>query len=356
MKNPLILGLSILMLASCGRHAPKEQPAAPREFINDNVVRTTPVRDQGRSPLCWAYAMAATIESEHLMQGDSVTLSTDYLARLLLRDAARRAFLSRGEQPVSLRGMMTMTTDLMAQYGIVPLDTYDNLEGVNYTSLAKKAQSIARAATTLTCLDQRLADVMDEDIGYLPRLVAMLGMTYTPRQFAESVCLPGEYDALTSFTHHPFYQPFVLETPDNQLRDRFLNIPIDTLMHRVVRALRQGHPVCWEGDISEPGFDWPRGRATLPADRDSHHRSLSRPATNKAAVTQQQRQRAFERRLTTDDHCLELCGLAHDRDGRPFFLAKNSWGRTNRYGGFIYLSYNYVKMKTIAVCIPRSAK
>lgn len=356
MKNPLILGLGILLLASCSRPAPKEQATAPQEFVNDYVVRTTPVRDQGESPLCWLYAMTATIESEHLMRGDSVTLSTDYLARLWLRDAARRAFLSRGQQPVSLRGMMTMTTDLMAQYGVVPMDTYNNLEGTNYNALTKKARDIARAATTLPRLDERLTDVMDEDIGYLPRMVSMLGMVYTPQQFAESVCLPGEYVAMTSFTHHPFYTTFALETPDNQLQDRFLNVPLDTLMHAIVRALRHGHPVCWEGDISEPGFDWPNGRATLLSDRASHHRSLSRPAKDGILITQQARQRAFERLLTTDDHCLELCGLAHDRQGRRFFLAKNSWGRTNRYGGYIYLSYNYVKMKTIAVCIPRSAK
>lgn len=355
MKNQLIIGLCVLMLTACSRPA-KQQTAAPREFTVDYIVPTTPVRNQGNSPLCWAYAMTATIESERLQQGDSVTLSTDYLARLLLRDEARRAFLSRGEQPVSLRGMMTMTLDLMATDGILPLDTYNNLEGVNYHALAKKARDQARAATTLSRLDRHLDDLMDQDIGYLPRLVAMLGMTYTPRQFSESVCLPGEYEALTSFTHHPFMTRFALETPDNQLHDEFLNVPIDTLMCRTVHALKQGHPVCWEGDISEPGFDWPRGRATLPNDRESHHRSVTSPSPGGTALTQQQRQHAFEARQTTDDHCMELCGLAHDAQGRRFFLAKNSWGRSNRYDGFIYLSYNYVKMKTIAVCIPRSAK
>lgn len=67
--------------------------------------------------------------------------------------------------------------------------------------------------------------------------------------------------------------------------------------------------------------------------------------------TQQERQRAFEQFRTTDDHCMELCGLAHDDQGRRFFIAKNSWGTRNPYAGFMYLSYNYVRMKTIAVMV-----
>ena len=117
--------------------------------------------------------------------------------------------------------------------------------------------------------------------------------------------------------------------------DRFYNISIDKLMRTIIGALRHGHPVCWEGDISEPGFNFYSGIATLT---DEDH-----------TPTQQERQRAFEQFQTTDDHCMELCGLAHDRSGRLFFIAKNSWGTDNPYGGFMYLSYNYVRMKTIGV-------
>lgn len=48
---------------------------------------------------------------------------------------------------------------------------------------------------------------------------------------------------------------------------------------------------------------------------------------------------------------MELCGLAHDRHGRLFFIAKNSWGTNNPYGGFMYLSYNYVRLKTIGIVV-----
>ena len=46
---------------------------------------------------------------------------------------------------------------------------------------------------------------------------------------------------------------------------------------------------------------------------------------------------------------MALIGLAHDRNGRRYFIAKNSGGTGNPYGGMMYLSEDYVRMKTIAV-------
>lgn len=46
---------------------------APRVFYRDVMLPTTPMKNQGSSSLCWAYAMLATIETEHLVQGDAST-------------------------------------------------------------------------------------------------------------------------------------------------------------------------------------------------------------------------------------------------------------------------------------------
>ena len=71
--------------------------------------------------------------------------------------------------------------------------------------------------------------------------------------------------------------------------------------------------------------------------------------------TQQKRQLLFERRLTTDDHCMALIGLVRRRsDGTLFFVAKNSWGSSNRHHGFMLLSEKYVRMKTVGVCLKAS--
>ena len=50
---------------------------------------------------------------------------------------------------------------------------------------------------------------------------------------------------------------------------------------------------------------------------------------------------------------MALIGLAHDAEGRRYYIAKNSWGTHNRYGGFMFLSADYVRLKTICIVLPR---
>ena len=128
--------------------------------------------------------------------------------------------------------------------------------------------------------------------------------------------------------------------PDNRTRDAFLNVPIGKLTGLIEAALSAGHAVCWEGDMSEPGFSFEDGKADI---------------VPRAVCTQAARQRLFERRKTTDDHVMELIGLARDHQGRRWFIAKNSWGTHNRYGGWMYLSREYVYLKTVAVYLRREA-
>ena len=339
MKNMRLGLISVVVLcAACGRPAPRR--VMENRYKTDAFVKQTPVRSQGRSSLCWAYAMLGTIESERLMLGDSVNLSVDYLARMLLKEQAREVFFAGGRKRVSLRGTASMALRLLERYGMLHDDSYHGRQ-VNYDVLERKVQLAASRSVSLSETDRLVDELLDTEVGFMPRFVFFKHAEYTPREFAHSVCLPHEYLSLTSFTHHPFGKKFILEMPDNQMRDSFMNVPIDTLMFRVERAIRRGHPVCWEGDISEPGFDFQKGVARL-------YNEGHKP-------TQRERQRAFESLRTTDDHCMTLCGLARDGNNALYFLAKNSWGTGNPYGGFMYLSYNYVRLKTIAFYMSKIA-
>ena len=333
MKHLLIAIAIALTAASCSNGGGVK--TARHRFTNEVLLSYTPVKDQGSSPLCWAYSMLATIETEHIMMGDSVNLSVDYVARKLLAEQARCHFLSRGYDRVTLRGTMPLLLRLIGEYGALPYDSY-NEPRINYNAIARRLVMMSDGARDMSQLAERAERMFDERIGALPKQVYMLGAEYTPEEFAHSVCMRGEYMAMTSFTHHPFGESFVLEVPDNYSDEMFYNVPIDVMMKRIDRSLRNGHPVCWEGDTSEVGFSFKQGVADL-AER--------RPCT------QRQRQKAFETRRTTDDHCMALIGIAHDQDGRRFYIAKNSWGTGNPYGGLMYLSENYVRMKTIAVVV-----
>ena len=330
MKKGIFIFLTCFVLISCGQQ--RSRVDIPKEkFTIDLRLPTTPVKDQGSSSLCWVYGMLATLETEHIMRGDSVNLSPDYVARMYLSEQANRRRLLpnkvvQKEAGITTRGMCTMALDLIQTYGLQHYDAYRHKPDMDYNVLCRKLDKGNDAEKLL-----------DKYIGPLPNQVFMLGALYTPLEFAHSVCTDDEYIALTSFTHHPYGQRFPLEVPDNYFHNTFLNVPLDTMMNRIVQSLRAGHPVCWEGDTSEPGFLFGEGYAVLK--------------NEKKKVTAERRQASFEARRTTDDHVMEIVGLAHDQHGRRFFLCKNSWGTDNRYGGFMFLSENYVRMKTIAVVL-----
>ena len=77
MKRLLYLFL-IVGLAGC-----QKQP--PIVFTDEVRLPMTPVKNQGNSQFCWAYAMLSTIETEHIARGDSVHLSPAYVERVVKR-------------------------------------------------------------------------------------------------------------------------------------------------------------------------------------------------------------------------------------------------------------------------------
>lgn len=208
----LLYGIAWGVLAGCGSKQPKHT------FTQELLMPMTPVKNQGKSELCWAYAMLATIETEHLLRGDSVNLSATYVGRVL-SDYQRKVNASRqgkgkGEsQKLSQRGMGQTLLNIIQRYGIVPYDV--------------------------------LPDQAPHDLP-VPQWVFMLGARYTPLEFAHSVCAPEEYLSLTCWPDSPYYKKIEVPVPDNWEHNKLLNLPLDTLRMHTDRAIMQGHPVCWE--------------------------------------------------------------------------------------------------------------
>lgn len=190
-----ILGVMVLLLVGCRPKAAQDN----HRYTHEVLLPMTPVKDQGGHELCWAYAMLATIETEHLLRGDSVNLSAVYLGRML----------EKGRE----RAMCQTALNLLQRHGVVGYDV--------------------------------LPDDATDDLR-TPKNVFMLGAKYTPLEFAHSVCAPDEYIGLTSVPDSPYYQKIVVPIPDNWEHNRLLNIPKDSLRKHVNRALRNRHPVCYE--------------------------------------------------------------------------------------------------------------
>ena len=200
----LFLVLSILLLLGCSNRSPKE-------YIHDVLLPMTPVKNQGKSELCWAYAMLATIETEHILRGDSVNLSAVYVGRML-KEYQTSSFIHQSSN-INQRAMGQTLLNIIQRKGIVSYDV--------------------------------LPDDATQELS-TPKWVFMLGARYTPLEFAHSVCAPDEYLSLTCWPDSPYYKKVEVSVPDNWEHNRLLNIPLDTLKAHVDRALQHRHPVCWE--------------------------------------------------------------------------------------------------------------
>lgn len=352
MKNRIIITLlATFILASCGYKRQASSLSSDQEGKSSlpaqvKLISTTPIKDQGKSELCWVYGMLATIESEHIMKGDSIHLSITYVVRKMLQEKALEFYFSKGKRHISMRGMSSMLIHYLNRYGAEPYDSYEDPKNVNYKVLCKKVEQICKGAIAkeagIQKLQEELDGLFDSELGYMPaKEIHMLGAEYTPLEFAHSVCYPEEYVSLTSFTHHPFREYFALETPDNLMHDEFLNLPIDEMMLHIQKAIEHGHPVCWEGDISEPGFQQTKTNFVdiLPKERP---------------VTQASRQKEYEQLHTTDDHVMEIIGMFHKGKQR-YYVCRNSWGKLWGDNGLVYLSEDYIKLKTIAVFMSEDA-
>lgn len=203
MKAKTMILLAVLTLfTACSK---KEK----HTFTDELLLPMTPIKNQGKSELCWAYAMLAMMESEHLLRGDSVNLSPVYVGRML--DMEKRGNEEKGK--ISQRAMGQTLLNMMQKYGIVPYDV--------------------------------LPDDATDELP-TPKWVFMLGARYTPWEFAHSVCAPDEYLSLTCFPDSPYYKKIEVPVPDNWEKNCLLNIPLDTLRQHIDSALHHRHPVCWE--------------------------------------------------------------------------------------------------------------
>ncbi len=183
--------------------------------------------------------------------------------------------------------------------------------------------------------------------------------------------IPDDYVEITSFTHHPFYTWFVLEIPDNWNFKQAFNVKMDELVQITEYAIMNGYTVAWGADVSEKGFSHKNGLAIVPedirsvSDRKTDEKFLTPDGekipngfmqpVKELKVTQEMRQKAFENKLTTDDHGMHIVGIAKDQTEKKYFIVKNSWGDTNDLNGYFFVSYPYFAYKTTMIMVHRDA-
>ena len=211
-------------------------------------------------------------------------------------------------------------------------------------------------------LHNTIGAVCDEYLGKVPEKFEYKGKSYTPKTYGEATGLnPDDYIFLTSFTHHPFYVPFVLEIPDNWNWQTTYNLPLNELQEVMKNAINTGYTFAWGADVSEKGFLRADGLAVVPETpyqqmTDEEKKSMGTKPHKQMVITQELRQKAFDNYDTQDDHGMHIVGLMKDQNNTPYYLVKNSWGKeSNQCDGYFFASESYVLYKTTSIMLHKKA-
>ena len=351
--------------------------------VKENPI--TSIKNQFNTGTCWSFSGVGFLESELLrMNKGEHDLSEMYIVRKNYEDKAVKYARLHGNLNFSPGGSFADVVETIDDYGILPDSIY---KGLNYGTdshdhgemdkvLKGYMKSLVENSTLTTAWFNGFKGILDAYLGEVPQTFIYKGKQYTPQSFAALLGLKSDdYVSLTSFTHHPFYSKFPIEVPDNWRWADSYNLPLDEMIAAIDNAIMNGYTVAWASDVSEPGFSR-LGIAIVPdenapenagsdqakwldlslREKNSFVREkIGREILKEKTITQEMRQQDFDNFKTTDDHGMQIYGIANDQNGNKYYMVKNSWGMTGPYNGIWYASEAYVRYKTTSIVVNKKA-
>jgi bleomycin hydrolase len=330
-------------------------------FTNEINIPCSTVKNQQMTGTCWSFGTTSFIESEILrIKKVNLDLSEMYNVRMTYLKKAQNYVLRQGKANFGEGGLPHDVINVINEYGIVPLDVYNGKTAGDTVydhaelqpALTGFLDAVIKAGKPTIHWMPAFNGILDAYLGALPLQFTYKEKSYTPQTLRDAMGINTKnYLSFTSFNHHPFYQNFILEIPDNFANGSFFNIKLDELMHVIDFALENGYSIAWDADVSEKGFSGKSGIAILPVITDQE--DLFAKPLEEIQVTETNRQQNFMNYKTTDDHIMHIVGRAHDQNGKKYYIIKNSWGTRGAYNGFDYVSEAFMKMKTLSVTLHR---
>ena len=335
-------------------------------------LANTSIKNQGSSGTCWSYSTNSFLESEMIREGKKpLDLSQIY--------SARCAYIEKGINYVRMHGAVGLgdggephdVINMFRKYGAMPQINYT---GLTYGSTRNQfgeldAMMEAMLKVVVSNPNGQLSKnwlpaytaAIDAYLGQVPTSFDYMGKTYTPQTFAKEVVgiNPDDYVEFSSETDHPYYEKYTLLVPDNWEFNQVYNIKVNEITDIIDNALKNGYTVAWGADVSEKYFSWTNGVAYVPEKdvkdmtKDERDQMFNGPKPE-LDITPEVRQEAFDNYNTTDDHGMHIVGLAKDQNGKEYYIVKNSWGQTNDYKGYLYVTKAYVQYKTTAILLNKN--
>lgn len=385
--NRLIATSLLLACAFTASSADKKVKNEGYVFTPVKELKITSVKNQNRTGTCWCFSTLSFLESELLRQGKGeYDLSEMFIVGQNYKDKADKYVRLHGKLNFAQGGSFEDVLCAWRDYGIVPESAMGGLQygeeqhvhGEMETGAAAYLSSIIKNPNGKLSPSWKKGfnGIIDAYLGEVPETFTYNGKEYTPKSFATELGInPDDYVSLTSYTHHPFYGTFPIEVEDNWRWADSYNLPIDELMQVFDNAINTGYSIAWGADVSEKGFtrdgivvaadvqaietsgsDQDKWVGLSKTEKDAEIRKMiETPGCKEVNVTQELRQQAYDNYQTTDDHGMQIYGIAKDQNGKKFYMVKNSWGTDNKYKGTWYVSEPFVAYKTMNIVVHKDA-
>lgn len=347
-KHVLILFFGIIYLQTIAQEKETFKPLLSLE--------ATSLNNQQSSGTCWSFAVSSFLEAEAIRLGKkAVTISPIFYVHPTYLKKAEKFVETKGKTWLDAGDLSFSVLDAYKKHGAVPEEVYngiikgdwqhdhvemDNLIEAMLKSVATSGYGRIKPVSWKKSLD----GVLNAYLGKAPQKFIYKNKEYTPKSFAdEHIGINvDDYVEITSYTHHPFYEEFVLNIPANWSNGKYVNLPISDFEKVINNALKNGYSLAWDGDASEPNFNFDKGIAKLTSKEE------------KFIITQGLRQKTFEDKSTTDDHNMHIIGISKNKKGELYYKMKNSEG-DNDQGGYVYMSKKALLLKTISVLVHKDA-
>lgn len=341
------------------------------QFVFNEVINLddTSIKNQGSAGTCWSYSGNSFLESEMIRMGKQpVDLAEIYTARFVYLEKARNYILFNGNMGLGDGGETHDVLNMFRKYGAMPQEAY-TLE--DYGKGSVKSDDFQKRFKEI--LDDYLKDenpkkgaswvqninkYIDENFGKLPETFTYKGKKYTPQTFSKEIVgiNPDDYVEFSSYKDNPYYQKMVLPVPDNWSYDMVYNVPMTELTDIIDHALAKGYTVAWSTDVSEPYFSWKNGVAHVPdvdlySISDEQKKQIFTGPLEEKKIDEDIRLDGLYTLTTTDDHAMQIVGLAKDQNGKEYYKVKNSWGDKNDYKGYLYVTKTFVQLKSTGILL-----
>lgn len=355
------------------------------KVVKENPI--TSIKNQSNSGTCWSFSAVGFLESELIKAGKGeFDLSEMYIVRRNYSDKAQKYVRLNGHLNFAQGGSFADVIGTLDEYGVLPNEA---MTGLNYGETMHRHGEVEAVLSgylkaVVSNPNKKLSTawfngfngILDAYFGTIPGTFNYKGVSYTAQSFRDFLGLTSkDYVSITSFTHHPFYSKFAVEIPDNWRWAESYNVPLDEMMAIIDNAIENGYTIAWGTDVSEIGFTR-NGLGVVPdmesteniGSDQAHWLGLSQTEKNKEirekveagpvkelTINQEMRQKAYDNYETTDDHGMQIYGIAKDQKGNKYYMVKNSWGETGKYKGIWYVSETFVRYKTVNFFVNKKA-